>query len=231
MNMSGIVDIEGINNTLKNCVWGDLSDSNEPPCSEIICLQELDTLNPRSSWLFQAKVIAKSLNKSYHYSNSFTTLGLLGFGNVTLTDLPIHSTWNKRLPFYPAEPRMLLETIVFPDDRKVHVFNTHWGLNKDQRLASGRFCGRIVKGIPNDEPVIFCGDLNASLESEEVQMLVDISGLKGVGSKTLLPTYPSDNPRKRIDHILLSKHFNVESVDVVKSDASDHLPLIAKVSL
>jgi len=43
-------------------------------------------------------------------------------------------------------------------------------------------------------------------------------------------TYPSWNPRKDLDHILVSKHFSVQDIAVERSGYSDHLPVTARLS-
>ena len=51
------------------------------------------------------------------------------------------------------------------------------------------------------------------------------------GSPTTQPTYPTDNPLLPIDHILCSKGLQVDGLSLGATHASDHLPVLAKITL
>jgi endonuclease/exonuclease/phosphatase family metal-dependent hydrolase len=44
-------------------------------------------------------------------------------------------------------------------------------------------------------------------------------------------TYPSANLKAQIDYIFTSKDWKIQSIEVPYSLASDHLPLVAEISL
>jgi endonuclease/exonuclease/phosphatase family metal-dependent hydrolase len=42
-------------------------------------------------------------------------------------------------------------------------------------------------------------------------------------------TYPARNPKKRLDYILCNQEIQALQCCTISSDASDHLPLVAKI--
>jgi endonuclease/exonuclease/phosphatase family metal-dependent hydrolase len=250
-NIEGDIRLDHIASALRACLAryrsSDLPDDGGVG-SSIICLQELDSLSPRSGWIRQGRELAKMLGMRCIYYDSMSAFGLYGFGNAILTNCAVHSTWNKRLPVKIGEPRCVIYAcldIGHPGRGRtqrlrrhrngtatwLHVFNTHWGLNAAERVKAADLCANLVRKIGHYDPVIFCGDLNAVSNTPEVRRMEESCGLKSTGFDHDLPTYPSHSPKQRIDHILVSNHFVVENVRIVRTMASDHLPLIADVSL
>jgi endonuclease/exonuclease/phosphatase family metal-dependent hydrolase len=81
-------------------------------------------------------------------------------------------------------------------------------------------------------PALLCGDFNDTPDSELHKRLskkwTDAWRVAGKGNGF---TMSSDNPTRRIDYIWLSskKNFKVRWLDVPKTEASDHLPLVAEI--
>ena len=47
----------------------------------------------------------------------------------------------------------------------------------------------------------------------------------------LVVTYQSTHPKTQIDYVFTSKDWTIQSIEVPYSLASDHLPLVAEISL
>jgi endonuclease/exonuclease/phosphatase family metal-dependent hydrolase len=259
LNMQGDVRLDHIANTLRSCMVRANDGSLQPsginhPWPEnyrscVICLQELDSFSPRSSFRRQAYILARMLGMRCIYYDSMSVLGVFGFGNAILTNCSVHSTWNRRLPVKGVESRKIVYACLDLDRRmrdrgrnynkrdretsptRFHVFNTHWGLKTSERIKAAEISVKLLRNIKGYAPIVFCGDLNAGLESQEGRLLTQSSGLQSVGFESELPTYPSDSPVHRIDHILTSHQIAVENVRVVRALASDHLPLVADMRL
>jgi endonuclease/exonuclease/phosphatase family metal-dependent hydrolase len=94
---------------------------------------------------------------------------------------------------------------------------------------------RWLAGIEAHEPVILCGDFNAGPRSEVMQKLMQLFRCAQVEANDHQPqpTFASILPLRRIDYVLLSRHFSVQKVCVPKNHAtavaSDHLPLCVQV--
>ena len=97
-----------------------------------------------------------------------------------------------------------------------------------------------LMAVPQDEPVILCGDLNAGPLSKTYRTLSrrlrdvqkEIKGPKGAISQ---PTFHARSPLFRIDHIFVSHHLRAIHVEVTHTPdtrtASDHLPLTADLAI
>ena len=86
-------------------------------------------------------------------------------------------------------------------------------------------------GTP-ESSVVLLGDLNAAPDTPEVaalvDQLVDSWVAAGVGDGN---TFSSQNPTTRIDYVLTSRNVTARAAAVIASDASDHRPVVASLSL
>ncbi len=79
------------------------------------------------------------------------------------------------------------------------------------------------------DSTVFMGDLNAKPDSEEIQLIYD-AGLvdswleagQGLGY-----TDASNNPNKRIDYLWHSPDLKALDIEVIQTQASDHMPVVA----
>ena len=94
----------------------------------------------------------------------------------------------------------------------------------------------VIGGLGDDEPVIFCGDFNLMPGSKPYGLAVGVlrDAQAARGGHRPVNTFSSTQPFTRLDHIFLSRHFEVQHVAVPRNDltrvASDHLPLVADLS-
>ena len=89
-------------------------------------------------------------------------------------------------------------------------------------------CGSELRG---DQPTILIGDLNAEPGAAELQPL--LARLRDAWDPGAGPglTFPADTPVKRIDYVLVSRHFDVHTTRVPVSVASDHRPVVVDLTL
>ena len=122
---------------------------------------------------------------------------------------------------------------------KINIFNTHLSLwPKEQLLQIKALLSKDWLEHPDcSGPVILCGDLNTSPNSsvyneickkfKDSQLMLD----GHLPSKTWFAGFPI----RRIDHIFVTPEFCVNSIQVSHTAldrlASDHLPVIAELSL
>ena len=145
-------------------------------------------------------------------------------GNALCTRFAVRYVENHLLPG-DGEPRYLGEAVVAVGGAEVRVFVTHLSLQRRLRTPQ---IERIADAIgPCDEPTILAGDFNVS-EEDELELLVG-----SVLQKSLsVETFPSWRPVRALDHLLFSRHFTItRSYTVAAPRVSDHLPLIAEVTL
>jgi endonuclease/exonuclease/phosphatase family metal-dependent hydrolase len=170
--------------------------------------------------------------------------GLHNFGLAILSKFPLQDTnfdWLPSLyPILKPRKRGAIKATIHTPIGPVRIFNTHLSLFKLERRKQIKalLSKRWLRSVSEDDPVIFCGDLNAGSTSavyhKLTRKLIDVQ--KTLNNKALpQSTFHSQSPLFRIDHILISKHFKVNWVKVPKTPKiqmlSDHLPLITELIL
>jgi endonuclease/exonuclease/phosphatase family metal-dependent hydrolase len=110
----------------------------------------------------------------------------------------------------------------------VIVMNTHLSLNHLDRLRAAERLRELAEGA--GPSTMLCGDMNAPPESEEIRYLAEEAGLKDAGAASNEPTFSSDNPSARIDYVWHSQGLTVTELAAVQTEASDHLPIVARVN-
>lgn len=198
---------------------------------DVVCLQEVDRNLPRTNSIDMPRVLGELLDMYVVFGDNYAFDGGL-YGNATLTRLPIVEHENRRLPNPKnAEPRGCLRVRVATNGHVVDVFNTHFGLDPEERREQAA----AIVDMVGEFPVLLAGDLNAVRGSPPLSILetrfVD-SFQPRVLPESTLPK--ARNPR-RIDYVLLThgvrsvaSHIVTEGEAVV---ASDHYPYVAKVDL
>lgn len=126
------------------------------------------------------------------------------------------------------------KTVILADikvPKKITLILIHLALGKKTREKQLGELIEIVKHIKN--PLIVTGDFNTFKGEKEVKKLLEETNLKhrfnlGGGRKY---TYPSFHPRRRFDYILTSPEIKVKKYEVLKSELSDHLPVLLDFSV
>jgi len=195
--------------------------------AHIVGLQEVDNRLPRSLFQKQAQKLAQYLGAHYAFAPNLKFTRYFGFGNATISKFPIVRTRNILLPGELEQRGLQYCLISLPGARPVHFFNTHLGLSVEDRTAQ---VNAIVKRLPGPyKPVILTGDFNAPVKSPELKPLSEHLCYTGGNEPPL--TFPATNPQHSIDHIFISGHWRVSEIKVLKSGASDHLPLVCTLEL
>jgi endonuclease/exonuclease/phosphatase family metal-dependent hydrolase len=193
-------------------------------------LQELHRWMP-PPYVFQDQPqrLRRLLDMEVYFRRSFG-MGPSGFGNALISWRKLELVHRHRLPgsgWRQIEPRVLLEGRGRHGDQRIRVLNTHLGLSEAQRIRQARRIAERIRGYT--EPVVVLGDFNATPESTEMELL-KAAGLRDCATAEVL-TFPCEGPKCRVDHILVSAHFEVIRCFAVDTDVSDHLPLVADLAL
>ncbi|MEN6336535.1 MAG: endonuclease/exonuclease/phosphatase family protein [Phycisphaerales bacterium] len=209
---------------------------------DVVALQELDVGRSRTKQADQARIIAECLNMDYHFHPAIQ-IEEEAYGDCVLSRLPMRLVRSGTLPSLQdggrREPRGALWVAVELGGRTVHVVNTHLGLNARERLTQiqALLGDSWLGGIDLAEPVILCGDFNASPRSPVwklcSQKYRDVQ--TSLARHSPRSTWFSHYPFVRIDHVFVSSPLRVVHVDVgsdyLSRVASDHRPLLAELSL
>ncbi len=193
---------------------------------DLVGLQEVDYFNPRSAFADQATKLGKMLGMYHVYGPNVTWGGVTRFGNAILSRYPIVRWHNYLLPSM-GEQRGLLQVEIQLTGQPVVFFNTHLGLDHQERLQQVDKIQDIASSMFGH--LLLAGDLNANSDSEEVARLQTVLRSGDLTGTEL--TFPSDYPKYKIDYIFYSDHWRLTKTRVYTSQASDHLPLSADVEL
>ena len=213
----GEIDLDAIVQVIKNA---------NP---DLVALQEVDSCTSRSSHINQAKYLAGRLNMDYCFGKSIDFDGG-EYGLAILSRFPVEQEMVYQLPLDTktnGEPRILLTSrIKLPDDSVIIFANTHLDHKKDPVNRKMQI-EKIIHIVKQEKlPVIIGGDFNAEPGSEVIQKF-DSHFIRTC--KSCEATYKGNN-NKAIDFIAYSDQdkFKVIHHEVIKENASDHYPVVAK---
>lgn len=224
--IDGVVDLERIAAVI------------EDSGADVIGLQEVDKhYGARSNWVDQPAWLAQRLGMHVAYAANLdlppATAGAprRQYGTAILSRYRIRTFRNTLLPAYPGqEQRGLAEATIKVRGTTLRFANTHLTHNNNaERLEQAQ---RVKELIAPAQPVVLVGDLNAAPTAPEIRSLTerwrDTWAEVGVGPGY---TIPVEGPTARIDYILHSRRIRAVSAEVITTPASDHLPVVARLSL
>ena len=207
--------------------------------AEVVGLQEVDRhFSERSTFVDQATYLADNLGMHVVFGANLDLDPLnpgeprRQYGNAILSRFPIMSWSNTLLPLLPGgEQRGLLEATLDIDGVPLTAYSTHLQHDSQEaRLAQVEAITQLL--ADSNSSVLVLGDLNATPDSPEiVAMVEDLTDTwveAGVGDGY---TYSTTNPSVRIDYVLTSADIAARTAAVVISDGSDHLPVVATLTL
>jgi len=220
---------------------------------DVVALQEVDSrLGRRSGWVDQPAWLGRRLGMAVAFGPTIDLAPAAPggprrrYGSAVLSPWPLRWWRNPPLPNpVGGEARRYVEAELDVGGVAVRVLATHLQHDAAEgRRAQLRHLARVASGVAagvaatgparagHGRPVVLLGDLNATPDAPELQelerVLVDAWSVAGAGDRR---TFPARRPRMAIDHVFTSPDVGVEAVTVVRSDASDHRPLVADLVL
>ncbi len=206
---------------------------------DIVALQELDLGRRRSRAEDQAAIIAQEVGMAGVGFCPTVTRGEEHYGHALLSRWPMEVVKRARLPHDPKswwqEPRAAMWVRIDVEGLFVNVITTHLGLGGHERVLQmdALLGAEWIGAIPEDEPVLLCGDFNMMPGSRPYRK-ASTGRLRDLQLVTPnhrpVATFSSWQPLVRIDHIFGSKQIVSEKITVVRNTvtrvASDHLPLM-----
>lgn len=189
--------------------------------ADIVLLQEIDRLLPRSGFQDQFSVIAGSLGYTQKAFYGRLCFGPCAFGNAILSRHHVKHWHRLPLPSRGGEPRAALGATLGDGTT---VWCTHLGLRQDWResqltalanalnLSAGT--SDIIEG-----PAILGGDFNALRSDAEMEQFRRRTRLDDFDEEE--PTVPVVGPYRRIDH-LLARGFTRPDAGTREDRGSDH---------
>lgn len=200
--------------------------------ADIVGLQEVDRGVERTQRRDTLKELADLTGMRLAFGKNIDLQGG-DYGNALLTRFPIVSEGNRHLELIGGgEQRGVLQTVLDVDGRRVLVLTTHFDHRRDsaQRPRSAEEM-RDMAAQWGEGPIVMLGDFNDVPGSAAHQTLTQVAADawaevgKGDGF-----TIPVETPRRRIDWVLL-RGLTPTDAEVVRTDASDHLPVVVTATL
>ena len=193
---------------------------------DIVGLQEVDAGSLRSGFVNQVKYLADSAGFKHVFDQANRKIGMISqHGNAMLSRFRPSAITEHKLPgLIPG--RGVLEVRFGGGEDALHVLISHMALGRRGRLRQIEF---LVELVSDCRHVILMGDLNCGSDSPEMAALLSAARLREPGPG--LFTFPSWQPDRQLDHILVSPSISVERVEVLHHAYSDHLPIAMDVRL
>lgn len=196
--------------------------NNEKP--DFVALQEVDHKTKRVNYIDLLDILAKKTNmygtfgKAMDYNNG-------AYGVAILSKNIVVGSRNISLPHGDNEPRTALEiTSILPFGDTISFISTHLDhKQKDHyRIPQAQKINKTFK--TNKYPTILAGDLNDIPGSATID-LFEKYWTSTYHKEKPKPTYPSSNPKRKIDYIFYSPNnkWQLISTTVINNSfASDH---------
>lgn len=228
---------------------GDLSGTAQAIRSsapDIVGLQEVDVhWADRSHFVDQAAALGQQLQMEVRFARIYRLPGVgprdppREFGVALLSKFHILEWSNHvitRLSTQdsnpvPAPSPGFLEATIDVHGTRVRVFDTHLDYRSDPRVRERQVTDMLSCIGETSQPTMLFGDLNAPPTAPEIQPLLQRLHDTWPESAGLGLTDPADEPRQRIDYVLVSRHFRVISARVPATLASDHRPVVVDLEL
>lgn len=193
---------------------------------DLVALQETDSGSLRSGFINQTRFLAHHAGFPYWSHQSNRKVGKLAYpGNGFLSRFEPFEVTEHRLP--GAIPgRGALWMHLGTPDAPLFVVVLHLALGRRARTQQLQFIADELAGHPH---AVVMGDMNTELDSPEMQRFIDTTEM--ATSSDDLWTYPSWEPQRGIDHILVTRDLKLENVEVVPTDCSDHCAISAELIL
>ncbi|WP_009965546.1 endonuclease/exonuclease/phosphatase family protein [Verrucomicrobium spinosum] len=202
---------------------------------DLVALQEVDRRTSRVQGLDVPADFAKAQGMTFAYGAAMSFAGG-EYGTAALSRLPIASSRTIALPVKGGEPRAAtLITVAVPtvSPAEVTLVSVHFDSGADD--AARRENARVLIAALKETttPVILAGDFNDRPGSTTLTLLAE-AGFRRCVPEGDASSYPADEPRLVIDHVLLRDGADVRLEDagtkvVPNAEASDHRPLQSRV--
>jgi len=160
------------------------------------------------------------------------------YGNVTLSRWKFDLVQHVDLSEAGREPRGALRTDIRFGQRPLHVFNVHLGTSHRERRAQAvrLMDEKLLRAIDISGPRIILGDFNEwthGLVSRTLANEFHLTDLRNHLSRRR--SYPGLLPLLHLDHMYFDHQLQIRHAHFSRTQlsllASDHLPLVADISI
>ncbi len=203
--------------------------------ADIIALQEVETRLGGRDNEDQATYLGEKLNMEVISGPTLRNADE-HYGNALLVKHSIDTETHHDISLPGREPRATIDVTLDVDNgRFLRVLNTHLGLKRKERRQQIDKLISFLKSTP-EKPLVLAGDFNSWLPFfGTIKKLDKVLGDSPLSTFPYLRTYPSFFPLLALDRMWISPPKITTKKWVHKTHlsrkASDHLPMIATLSL
>ncbi len=193
---------------------------------DMVALQEVDSGSLRSGYINQSRYLANHAGMPFWCHQSNRKVGTVAYaGNGFLSRFEPDAVVEHRLPgVIPGRGTLLVR---FGDGfNGLDIAIVHLALGKRARALQLQFLGRE---LDSSRHLVVLGDFNTQLDTPHVMELRDALALKAPTRG--LATYPSWQPQRAIDHVLISETLQAGTAEVLDVALSDHCPVALEIIL
>ncbi len=193
---------------------------------DIVGLQEVDGGSFRSGNVNQVEYLASRAGFAHHFKQLNRNLGRVAqHSNGLLSRLHPAKIEEHRLPG-TLPGRGAIHARYGEGDDALHLFVAHLALSHRARVRQLDYLSEIITPLRH---VVVMGDLNCTPDQLNAHSRFCAS-LPLHPVRPLL-SYPSWQPRRALDHILISSSIAADDVRVLDQLFSDHLPIAVDIRL
>jgi endonuclease/exonuclease/phosphatase family metal-dependent hydrolase len=187
---------------------------------DMVALQEVDSGSLRSGFINQSRYLATQSGMPFWCHQSNRKVGTVAYaGNGFLSRYQPDAVEEHRLPgVIPGRGTLLVRYGEGLNGLDIAI--VHLALGKRARQQQLRFLALELDGGRN---LVVMGDFNTQADAGPVSEFAETLGLRAPTRG--LPTYPSWQPQRAIDHILISENLASGTPEVLDVSYSDHCPI------
>ncbi|MEV0719867.1 endonuclease/exonuclease/phosphatase family protein [Asanoa sp. NPDC050611] len=196
---------------------------------DVVLLSEVDR-----AWLLNGghdtlALLADRLGMAYRFAPAADAV----WGDAVLSRLPVVYTATSRLEAVGAPTgAQALGVVLDVGGTELAVVSTHLQPPPDGGpVSQAREVAAFARGFAAGRPLVVGGDLNTQPGDEAFTVFTDAGLRDGFADARPLPTSPADAPKEQIDHLLVSPEIGVTEVEAPRTEASDHLPVSASLTV
>jgi endonuclease/exonuclease/phosphatase family metal-dependent hydrolase len=193
---------------------------------DMVALQEVDSGSLRSGFINQSRYLANHAGMPFWCHQSNRKVGTVAYaGNGFLSKFEPDSVEEFRLPgIIPGRGTLLIHYGKGQSGLDVAV--VHLALGKRARGQQLKFLAERLQDSAN---LIVMGDLNTQVDTPQILEFRDELNL--LAPTRGLASFPSWQPQRAIDHILISRHLGSVEAGVLDATNSDHCPVSLEINL
>ena len=193
---------------------------------DVVALQEADSGSFRSNFINQVEYLAIKGHFPFWYNQINRNLGRFAqHSNGLLSRIRPKKIIEHRLPgILPG--RGVMEVRYGEGPQPLVLLLVHLGLGKRARLRQIDYISELINRYRH---VIVMGDFNCLAQSHEIDTLMEKTHLCEPADD--LHTFPSWQPYRNIDHIMVTPEIRISKTQVLNESLSDHLPIMVEICI